>query len=189
MDKKKICIVISTLILILSGCYRPEKPVQLKVKKEKNRLIFKSTEIKKILLKEIEKMNINELAAQMIISYPSDKVIEQGVGGIILLPKFIKNSKKTKSLIKKYNKISKTPLLVMIDQEGGQVNRLKYIHKYRNMPCHKKISKWPDEKIVDYNFQLGDYVRSININTILAPCLDISPKGSLMYKMERSFIT
>lgn len=150
--------------------------------------INKSPKQKKAsIMAVMKKMSIDEMAGQMVTTYPSKKIMKQNIGGIILTDKFVRKKETTKKLIQKYNQKSKIPIFVMIDQEGGRVNRLKKLKKYKNMPSPQKMASWSEKKIVDYTFDLGDFTRKLGINTILAPCLDISSEGSLMYKLQRSF--
>ncbi|MBU1076656.1 MAG: hypothetical protein KKH98_05145 [Spirochaetes bacterium] len=135
----------------------------------------------------VEQMSLDELAGQMIISYPDRDIVQMGVGGVIFFHHHIKNQKGIKERIKDFNKLSSIPLLVMIDQEGGMVNTLKNIKQYRNMPSARGFGKWGEPRIVEYNADLGSYMKELKINTVLAPCLDVSAKGSLMYKLKRSF--
>ncbi|MBN1899389.1 MAG: glycoside hydrolase family 3 protein [Spirochaetes bacterium] len=143
--------------------------------------------IHQMIIKVLDKMSLDEMAAQMIISYPDKDIIEMGIGGVILFHHHIHDEDSVKKLIQNYNQWSDIPLLVMLDQEGGQVNPLKNMGRYKRMPSARRMAGWDDSRILQYNRKLGDYLKGLRINMVLAPCLDVSSPGSLMHKLQRSF--
>ena len=114
--------------------------------------------------------------------------------GIILFSRNIKNYYQTRKLtdnIKKIFKDNKYPIL--IDQEGGQVNRLKYLISFDNFTSEffgkiylkdKKKFNIIYKLFIDKTSYLLNFL-GININTV--PVLDLRYKGSSTVIGSRSF--
>ena len=114
--------------------------------------------------------------------------------GIILFSRNIKNHYQTRKLtdsIKEIFKDNKYPIL--IDQEGGKVNRLKYLISFDNFTSEffgkiylkdKKKFNIIYKLFIDKTCYLLNFL-GININTV--PVLDLRHKGSSTVIGSRSF--
>lgn len=81
--------------------------------------------------------------------------------------------------------ISKVPLLVMVDQEGGNVARLKV---RRPLPSALALGETKDlDLIQQYGEALGQLMRHLGFNVNLAPVLDLSDPNSISFIGPRSF--
>ena len=114
--------------------------------------------------------------------------------GIILFSRNIKTIKQTKDLTNSIKKIfndKKYPIL--IDQEGGRVNRLNKIISFDNM-----TSEYFGELLVKDNYKFNiiyklfidrtsDLLRQIGVNINTVPVLDLRVKGSSNIIGDRSF--
>ena len=114
--------------------------------------------------------------------------------GIILFSRNIINIKQAKRLtlsIRKIFKDSKYPIL--IDQEGGRVNRLKNIISFSNLTSEffgKKFISKPNEFIFFYNLFIDKtsyLLKLIGVNINTSPVLDLRIKGSSNVIGDRSF--
>jgi len=114
--------------------------------------------------------------------------------GIILFSRNIINIKQAKRLtlsIRKIFKDSKYPIL--IDQEGGRVNRLKNIISFNNLTSEffgKKFISKPNEFIFFYNLFIDKtsyLLKLIGVNINTSPVLDLRIKGSSNVIGDRSF--
>ena len=114
--------------------------------------------------------------------------------GIILFSRNIINIKQAKRLtlsIRKIFKDSKYPIL--IDQEGGRVNRLKNIISFSNLTSEffgKKFISKPSEFIFFYNLFIDKtsyLLKLIGVNINTSPVLDLRIKGSSNVIGDRSF--
>ena len=114
--------------------------------------------------------------------------------GIILFSRNIINIKQAKRLtlsIRKIFKDSKYPIL--IDQEGGRVNRLKNVISFSNLTSEffgKKFISKPNEFIFFYNLFIDKtsyLLRLIGVNINTSPVLDLRIKGSSNVIGDRSF--
>jgi len=114
--------------------------------------------------------------------------------GIILFSRNIMNIKQAKRLtlsIRKIFKDSKYPIL--IDQEGGRVNRLKNVISFSNLTSEffgKKFISKPNEFIFFYNLFIDKtsyLLKLIGVNINTSPVLDLRIKGSSNVIGDRSF--
>lgn len=80
---------------------------------------------------------------------------------------------------------SKIPLLIMVDQEGGNVARLKV---KRSLPSALALGETKDlDLIQQYGEALGEMMRHLGFNVNLAPVLDLSDPYSISFIGPRSF--
>ena len=114
--------------------------------------------------------------------------------GVILFTRNIKDIKQTKQLTTSIRKIfndNKYPIL--IDQEGGRVNRLKNIVSFENLTSEffgKKFIKKPKEFNFFYKLfvdKTSDLLKLIGVNINTCPVLDLRMKGSSSIISDRSF--
>ena len=114
--------------------------------------------------------------------------------GVILFTRNIKDIKQTKELTTSIRKIfndNKYPIL--IDQEGGRVNRLKNILSFENLTSEffgKKFIKKPKEFNFFYKLFIDKtsyLLKSIGVNINTVPVLDLKIKGTSNIIGDRSF--
>ena len=114
--------------------------------------------------------------------------------GIILFTRNIKNIQQTQKLTSEIRKIfndKKYPIL--IDQEGGRVNRLKNLISFDNLTSEffgKKFIKNFLEFSMYYNLFIDKtsyLLRQIGVNINTCPVLDLKIKGSSNIIGDRSF--
>ena len=114
--------------------------------------------------------------------------------GVILFTRNIKNIKQTKELTSSIRKIfrnNKYPIL--IDQEGGRINRLKNLISFNNLTSEffgKKFINNPKEFNSFYKLfidKTSELLRLIGVNINTSPVLDLRVKGSSNIIGDRSF--
>jgi beta-N-acetylhexosaminidase len=114
-------------------------------------------------------------------------------GGILLFEKNIssENSFTTlKNMIGNLQKHARIPLFISIDEEGGQVHRLKEKYGFVAMPSAAYLGKLnnKDSTYFYYN-RLANQMNQLGINLNYAPCLDlaVNPKNTVLVKVNRCF--
>jgi beta-N-acetylhexosaminidase len=112
---------------------------------------------------------------------PILKEIAQGkVGGIILFEKSITPTgsfKNLKKLITDLQKPATIPLFITIDQEGGQVNRLKTKYGFPASPSAAYIGRVDNPDTTKYYADnTAFYLSRLGINVNFAPSVDIEMK-------------
>lgn len=139
-------------------------------------------------------MTIKQKAAQMVMVYmtPSDFMIKNEFGGILVMKNHLKKLDNFKENLKKVNSTLMVPPLVAVDQEGGLVNRVSVINpKWERTPSAKAMRVMSNEKIDSIARDIGAGMKEIGINVNLAPVLDPAKdsrnKNSFMEDSDRSW--
>ena len=114
--------------------------------------------------------------------------------GVILFTRNIKNIEQTRELTSSIRKIfrnNKYPIL--IDQEGGRINRLKNLISFDNLTSEffgKKFINNPKEFSSFYKLfidKTSELMKLIGVNINTSPVLDLRVKGSSNIIGDRSF--
>lgn len=183
-------IIVFVLILLISGCTNIKESVK-EVKKE----TIKKDKIDIML----ENMSIEEKIAQMlIIEYDSDYVDDNlksflnttPPGGFILMKENITTFDKTRQFVSGLKENSRIPLIISIDEEGGSVQRLKYLmdSSVSDIPFMYNVGLTNNYDLA-YNIGkiIAEEVRTIGVNVDFAPVIDIysNPNNTVIGK--RSF--
>ena len=99
--------------------------------------------------KMVENMTLYEKVGQMLLYYipkeePLKKMARWQFGGYILFSRNFQNSTpaNTRSEIEEYQKASKIPAFMAVDEEGGGVNRVSQFSQYRSEPFHAGITNY-----------------------------------------------
>lgn len=171
-DMKTILkVIIVALVLPLLFFLREEKEPELS-KEEK-------------LLNE---MTIEEKIGQMfIVRNPLEdnieKITKYHLGGYILFARDFENKTKEdfKAEIKSYQDVSKTPLFIAVDEEGGKVVRASKYKEFRDEPFKSAQELYKDggiDKIVEDAKEKSQFLKDLGININFAPVADISENST-----------
>lgn len=120
------------------------------------------------------------------------------LGGVVLFdydvpsgtyPRNIMNPCQTRELVLSLQKYSCTPLLVTVDAEGGQVNRLKPKYGFREVPSAAEAGKMKDKDIREVYLRLAEQLAGLGINMNLGPVVDINlnPGNPIIGALDRAF--
>lgn len=183
-------IIVFVLFLLLSGCTNIKESVK-EVKKE----TIKKDKIDIML----ENMSIEEKIAQMlIIEYDSDYVDDNlksflnstPPGGFILMKENITTFDKTRQFVSDLKDNSRVPLIISIDEEGGSVQRLKYLMdaSVSDIPFMYNVGLTNNYDLA-YNIGklIAEEVRTIGVNVDFAPVIDIYSNSNNAVIGKRSF--
>ena len=86
--------------------------------------------------------------------------------------------------------VAEVPLLIAIDQEGGQIARLKARHGFSATPSQAELGRWDDqERTRSSAREVGELLASLGINLNFAPVLDlaVNPDNPIIAALERSY--
>lgn len=135
----------------------------------------------------LEDMTLEQKVGQLFILgfwgkepdyYITKMITERNVGGIILLGYNIDDEDQLKKLTSDLQDMSSTPLFISIDQEGGEVSRIRFEDTYN-------ISQFDirDENgAFNLAKQRGQQLREFGINMNFSPVLDnVSNEDSFLY--------
>lgn len=124
---------------------------------------------------------------------------ERNLGGIIIFDydvvlkskdRNIHSPEQLKSLLKKLNSYTETPLFIAIDQEGGRVCRLKPSNGFPETMSAKSLGEKNDLSFTRGEaVKIGAMLSELGININFAPVvdLDINPDNPAIGRFERSF--
>lgn len=182
-------IIVFVLILLLSGCNIKENVKEVKketIKKDKIDIM-------------LENMSIEEKIAQMLIIEDDSDYVDDNLksflnmtppGGFILMKENITTFDKTRQFVFDLKENSRVPLIISIDEEGGSVQRLKYLMdlKVSDIPFMYNVGLTNNYDLA-YNIGgiIAEEVRTIGVNVDFAPIIDIysNPNNTVIGK--RSF--
>ena len=114
------------------------------------------------------------------------------LGGIILFEKNIANKRSKyhlKSLTSEIQKVSKIPSFIAIDEEGGNVTRLKPKYGFHKTKTAKYLGSRNNLDSTYYYAKLtSDLLKDLGINMNLAPTIDLEEnENNFISKAERSY--
>lgn len=180
---KKFVIVL--ILFLLVGC-TSEKIVKKKAVKKNEEDIVEKT---------LKSMSLEEKIAQMLVldcsDIPSDEEFKNTpLGGVILMKNCITDYQSTKNLVSNLKSNSKFPMIIGIDHEGGNVQRLSNLSdvSVSNVPFMYNVGLKNDTSLTyDIGKVLAEEVRTIGVNVVFAPVIDIysNPNNTVIGK--RSF--
>ncbi|MCX6759911.1 MAG: hypothetical protein NTW46_01025, partial [Candidatus Nealsonbacteria bacterium] len=102
----------------------------------------------------------------------------------------IKTSGQTQNLISSIQKYSETPLLVAVDVEGGNINRLKGKYGFSDILSPEKMGQDKTLRTTEKeSVKLSKELKSLGFNMNLAPVVDvnINPQNPIIGALGRSF--
>ncbi len=150
----------------------------------------------------------NKIAKMLIMGFDTQSaskdddvykcVLELGIGGVILFDKFYEDRTKTKNiqdpkqlkeLTAQLQSISSRKLLISIDQEGGNVARLKEDYGFNKSLSAKKIASMDKNEAKKQYSILSKELEDLGINVDFAPLVDlgVNKDSDVIYKLDRSY--
>jgi beta-N-acetylhexosaminidase len=101
------------------------------------------------------------------------------VGGVILFARNYHSRQQLQHLCRQIRLSRETPLLIMVDQEGGRVQR--FINEFTRLPCMAQLgvmcNNQPDrayQLAKQYGKLMADELVSVGVDLSLAPVLDLN---------------
>ncbi len=162
-----------------------------------------------MIANDISELKLKQMIGKMLIfGFDSlhvdenDKIYKYiskyNLGGIILFDKFyhdrdkaknIKNPLQLKKLTSQLQAISKNKLLISIDQEGGEIARLKVKDGFTPTISAKYLVTLGKQKAKQSYSLLSKELQELGINCNFAPLVDLAlnKDSEVIYKMDRSY--
>ena len=193
MKKIKLFLCLVLAIVLLVGCGTTTKTNK---KKETKKL-----SIDEQVKNKMSKMTIDQKIAQMLILYSSSDTVNDDFkntlktynpGGFILMEENITTFDKTKKFVDDMQENSDIPMIISIDEEGGNVQRLLKLKDVTptNIPYMYYLGQTNDTSLA---YQVGkltaEELRTIGVNVDYAPVLDIYSNENNKVIGKRSFGT
>ena len=197
---KKLNILIMLLVLLtLVGCNetnKKQKEDEKEVEESKEEIV---NEVDKKVEETLKNMTLDEKIGQlMIVFYTKDEMdntLKSALndvqpGGFILFKDNITTYEKTLNFIKDIKSNVKIPMFMSIDQEGGNVQRLKKLNgvTVSDVPYMYDVGTKND---LDLTYSIGKLIaeelRVIGVNMDFAPVLDVFSNPNNKVIGKRSF--
>ncbi|MBP5485593.1 MAG: glycoside hydrolase family 3 protein [Alphaproteobacteria bacterium] len=100
----------------------------------------------------------------------------------------IKNLEQVKAMNQHLQDIAPGLLLIVIDQEGGKIQRLKQEHGFAPIPSAKEMGKGDPKKTYAIAYDLATRLMELGINADMAPVLDVdNPNSPAIGGLDRAF--
>lgn len=148
----------------------------------------------KELFKLWNSLTLEEKVGQMVMVYMAQPgfMIENKFGAVIIMKPHLSDIQQFQRNLKKVSSQAKVPLLVTIDQEGGNVNRAGSIdRKWNKAPGAKEMREMEPDSIKSIAADIGKTLKGTGINLNLAPAIDpqanIQGKETFMEHWGRSW--
>ena len=126
-------------------------------------------------------------------------ITKRNLGGVILFDRFLAASKDSNNIVNakqlsllttSLQELSHEPLLIAVDQEGGQVNRFRKERGFPVTPAAIELGKASDLKLtIESAQQTARMLRNVGANLNLAPVVDLNvyEENPIIGKYGRSF--
>lgn len=101
----------------------------------------------------------------------------------------IESPTQLKKLSTDLQKLSKIPLFISVDEEGGKVSRLKSRYGFSSKPSPEALGRQSPKDVTKSAASLARELRSVGINVNFAPLADVNvnPKNPVIGSLDRSF--
>ena len=143
-------------------------------------------------LEKLKAMSLDEKIAQvLLVRVPKDNGIEvlsqYQFGGYLLFARDTMNNTKEDFInkIRAYQNVSKIPLIVAVDEEGGSVNRISINPNLVEEPFRSSADLYREgglDLIDEDTRRKNSILEELGINFNLAPVVDIASENSFIYK-------
>jgi len=153
-----------------------------------------------MIKKMIGQMLVVGFDSQVIIYH--SRIVEDieayNLGGVILFDRFYNNRARVKNilspyqlrnLLNKFQKITKKPFFISIDQEGGSVARLKKRDGFLQTPSAQQMAKLTKKEATFLYDRQSKMLRDLGINLNFAPVVDLAsnPKNRVIVGLQRAY--
>lgn len=132
--------------------------------------------------KSYQYQNITDKMKETLNHYP--------VGGTIFFSRNIKTPKQTKTFIKRLQKVSKYPLFISVDEEGGEISRIANNDKMNGTkfpPMAEIGATGEKEKAFQVGDTIGKEIKELGFNLDFAPIADLNTNPDSPEIGNRSF--
>lgn len=136
---------------------------------------------------EILATSMQKSPYNMYEEYINTLIQEHHIGGVIFL--YISEPQKQIALTKRFQSLSKTPLLIALDAEWGLAMRLnKNPSKVVHYPHNMTLGALQDERLIyDIGYEIGQQCCALGVHLNLAPVIDVNNNPLNPVIHDRSF--
>ncbi len=138
-------------------------------------------------------LTLEQKVGQLFLVYHSsgDFMAQNGFGGSLVMESMVRDEAELKASLQEANRLSTIPLLVAMDQEGGEINRLRPLSGFEKIASAEEMGLWSPDSVRTYIQPVAVRLKDLGINCNLAPVLDpnrnVDFRPTLMVQRQRSF--
>lgn len=122
-------------------------------------------------------MSLEEKAGQVVMAYPPGGEGPIDLGGVILLGKILRDPEAMRARVEELQRRSSVPLLVAVDLEGGDLNRLRSVPTLGALPPARELGAEGAWEAEAWGRRAGLDMVAHGLNTSLGPVLDLADRG------------
>jgi beta-N-acetylhexosaminidase len=125
----------------------------------------------------LSRLTLEEKVAQLVVAFPppGDGPIRQG--GVILLGKALRDPSTLRARVEALQRRAALPLLVAVDLEGGDLNRLRGLPTLAAFPSARAMGEEGGWEAEAWGRRAGLDLVSLGVNMSLGPVLDLASSG------------
>jgi beta-N-acetylhexosaminidase len=140
------------------------------------------------LTSQIANMIIIGFEGEKVPKHLADFIQKNGIGGVILFKKNIKNPLQLRELTKRLKSLD-TTIMIATDQEGGLVERLSDKNGFYHTPKPIEVADMDSETAQKIYTKMAKMLHQNGINVNFAPSVDLAknPKNRVIAKYGRAF--
>ena len=122
-------------------------------------------------------MSVEEKVGQLIVAFPPGGDGPIDLGGVILLGKVLRDPEAMRARIAALQARSRIPLLIAVDLEGGDLNRLRSVPTLGALPPARQLGAEGIWEAEAWGRRAGLDMKALGLNTSLGPVLDLADRG------------
>lgn len=122
------------------------------------------------------------LKGPRLLAGEKDFIVSQNIAGVVLFKRNIVSIPQIHKLCYEIKHLTKPPVLIAVDAEGGAVNRFSHLKQSPFLPSPEEARAFEPDQIVSLAHRFGDFLKSVGVDINFAPCLDWSLKNSPLLK-------
>jgi beta-N-acetylhexosaminidase len=130
-------------------------------------------------------MTLEEKAGQLVVAFPPGGDGPIDLGGVILLGKVLRDPEAMRERIAALQRRARIPLLVSVDLEGGELNRLRAVPTLGALPPAQDLGAEGTWEAEAWGRRAGLDMVALGINTSLGPVFDLADRG-FMHETKRA---
>jgi beta-N-acetylhexosaminidase len=130
-------------------------------------------------------MSLEEKVGQLVVAYPPGGDGPIDLGGVILLGRILRDPEAMRARIEELQRRSRVPLLISVDLEGGELNRLRFVPTLGALPPARDLGSEGAWEAEAWGRRAGLDMKALGINTSLGPVFDLADSG-FMHDTKRA---
>jgi beta-N-acetylhexosaminidase len=122
-------------------------------------------------------MTLEEKVGQLVIAYPPGGDGPIDLGGVILIGKVLRDPEAIRLRVGELQRRARIPLIVSVDLEGGELNRLRSVRTLGALPAARELGTEGAWEAEAWGRRAGIDMTALGINTSLGPVFDLADRG------------